>query len=196
MSKKNISKSKLLQIELSKIINPQKAVSRLKFYFDRTLVEENFKKIAFNKRYSPYIIGNPFPKEYELVENNNFIAQRSLDEELWWTLQVINCYREEINSFAILSNKYYSLFHYGLYDDANNCLLEIEKEFGLSNWLIENRIILLSKKDGLKEQKEYLYYIRDKLSATTSLLVKKQRVKYLLNNLIKDLKNLGMNIQI
>jgi hypothetical protein len=170
MSKKNISKSKLLQIELSKIINPQKAVSRLKFYFDRTLVEENFKKIAFNKRYSPYIIGNPFPKEYELVENNNFIAQRSLDEELWWTLQVINCYREEINSFAILSNKYYSLFHYGLYDDANNCLLEIEKEFGLSNWLIENRIILLSKKDGLKEQKEYLYYIRDKLSATTSLL--------------------------
>lgn len=170
MSKKNISKSKLLQINLSKIINPEKAVSKLKFYFDRKLVEENFKKIAFNQRYSPYIIGNPFPKEYEIVENNNFIAQRSLDEELWWTLQVINCYREEINNFIVLSNKFYSLFHYGLYDDANNCLFEIEKEFGLSNWLIENRIILLSKKDGLKEQKEYLYYIRDKLSATTSLL--------------------------
>ena len=108
MTKKNISKNKLLQIELSKIINPQKAVSRLKSYLDRTLVEKNFQKIVFNKRYSPYIIGEPFPKEYELVENKNFIIQGSLDEELWWTLQLINCYKEEINSFIILSDKYYS----------------------------------------------------------------------------------------
>jgi hypothetical protein len=168
MTKKNISKNKLLQIELSKIINPQKAVSRLKSYLDRTLVEKNFQKIVFNKRYSPYIIGEPFPKEYELVENKNFIIQGSLDEELWWTLQLINCYKEEINSFIILSDKYYSLFQHGFYDDANNCLFEIEKKFGLSNWLIESRIILLSKKDGLKEQKEYLYYVRDKLSTSTS----------------------------
>lgn len=168
--KKSITNSKLFLIELSKSKNPINAVSRLKFYFDRTLVENNFNKIVSNKFYYPYIFGNPFPKEYEFVENDKYIIKRNLDDELWWTLQVVTYFQKEINDFIILSNKYYGLFYYGLYEDATNCLFEIENKFGLSNWLIENRIILLSKKNGLKEQKDYLYYIRDKLPPTTSLL--------------------------
>ena len=69
-----------------------------------------------------------------------------------------------------MSKQFNRLLLYGLYEEASNKLDEIRRELGLSNWYIENNLLLLSKMNGLKEQKEYAEKIKEDLPDGTSLL--------------------------
>lgn len=170
--KRNKESNSSLLINLLKIKNPYLAVNKLKFEFNRKDVEKKFSKLISNNLYKRYINDVTFPREYENIESREILPKKgTLDQELWWNLIVVCQYHKELTQFNILYNKYFNLFFYGYFEQAMECLYEIEQQFGLSYWLIENRIILLSKENGLKEQKKYVEDIREILPPTTALLV-------------------------
>lgn len=169
-NKNILSKNKSVLIQLSKTRNPLLAISNFKKTPNKEVIEKNFHLLSNHMLYKSFIKGICFPQTYMEIEFDNPLFKGNLDQELWWSLLTICEYTTEINEFIIESEKYSDLLFYGLYDKATNKLNEIENKFGLSNWLIENRIILLSKKSGLKEQKEYLAHIRKELPSNTALL--------------------------
>ena len=78
---------------------------------------------------------------------------------------------EKINLFISKSEQFNNLLLYAKYEEASNILNEIKYELGLSHWYIENKLLLLSKMNGLKEQKEYAETIRKELPNASALLV-------------------------
>ncbi len=64
-------------------------------------------------------------------------------------------YKNELNDFLVRKNKYETEFIKGDYSEAENNLNEIEDLFGVSLWLLENRIALIGKSKGFEDMKHY-----------------------------------------
>lgn len=168
--KKKVSANKSIFAELSKTKNPLIAISKFKINSNEDLISKYFSKLFNHPLYKKYIKGVDFPTSYNKIETNDTLLKGDLNQELWWNILTVNEYSSEINEFIIQSEQYLSFLLYGQYDNATAELDKIEKKFGLSHWLIENKIILISKRNGLKEQKEYFKSIKEELPTKTYLL--------------------------
>lgn len=154
--------SKILHI-LASIKDPKRAISYLKSNHNRNETEKYFSQLLKVTYYKQYLVGTLFPKKYKEIETEKYTYISDIETEIWWTTIAINAYSEEINNFLKLSQEFYDLLLHGYYEKANEILLQIELEYGISVWLIENKIILYAKFFGLNKQKEYA-------SETSSLL--------------------------
>lgn len=160
-SSKVLSDYKKLLIKLAKFKCSETSVNYLKKNHSKKDVEKHFSKLA--NVFKEQLIGVTFPKNYENIETNKTTIWTDLENEIWWSLLSIELFSKEINSFMNLSEKYYHFLIFGLYDNANAILNQIENTYGVSSWLIENRVILYSNESGLSSQKAYTVSIMDKL---------------------------------
>ena len=154
----------------SKDESMRRAISYIKKDYSRNEVELNFNKLSNIPLYKEYMLGTAFPKEYKNLETKKYTYMGNLDTEIWWTILMVKKYQSEINSFLKKQENFYSFLIYGDYEKADHLLTKIEEVFGISTWLIENKIILYSKRYGLSKQKEYWLDSRENLMELTQVL--------------------------
>lgn len=175
MKKRKKSKSNSEQkdffFKIAQLKNPIGITKYLKQNTPKHLVENNFSKLISNPLIKNNILGSTFPVDYKDIETEAKISQGTLEQEVWWTYLNVIYHSEKINLFISKSEQFNNLLLYAQYKEASNILNEIEHELGLSHWYIENKLLLLSKMYGLKEQKEYAETIRKELPAASALLV-------------------------
>lgn len=175
MKKRKKSKSNSEQkdffLKIAQLKNPIRITKYLKQNTPKHLVENNFSKLISNPLIKNNILGSTFPVDYKDIETEAKISQGTLEQEVWWTYLNVIYHSEKINLFISKSEQFNNLLLYAQYKEASNILNEIEHELGLSHWYIENKLLLLSKMYGLKEQKEYAETIRKELPDASALLV-------------------------
>lgn len=99
--------------------------------------------------------GKIFPTLYSELYRYIVVNKINISDELLWVFTYLNDYKDKINIFVSLSNKFYTLLLLGEYDLAEKKLTEIESIFGKSLWLIKTKIAFTQKAKGLEAQKEY-----------------------------------------
>lgn len=175
MKKRKKSKSNSEQkdffLKIAQLKNPIRITKYLKQNTPKHLVENNFSKLISNPLIKNNILGSTFPVDYKDIETEAKISQGTLEQEVWWTYLNVIYHSEKINFFISKSEQFNNLLLYAKYEKAENILNEIKHELGLSHWYIENKLLLLSKMNGLKEQKEYAETIRKELPDASALLV-------------------------
>lgn len=116
----------------------------------------SFKKISYVSR---YLEGNLFPNnlnEFNSSTSNHFV---NFEKELVWLTAILKDHSKEINSFNYYRALYNNLLFQSDFEKAFEVLQKIEQEIGLSIWLIENKIKLLQKTEGISKHKRYLQEI-------------------------------------
>ncbi|MBD0684356.1 hypothetical protein CGA22_07440 [Pseudomonas sp. PSB18] len=77
-------------------------------------------------------------------------------EELIWTAAVLSVFKEKLSGFLLIKNEFDEAFLSGKFQEALDLLVQIEKIYGVSIWLLKNKISVLQLTYGLKEQKDFL----------------------------------------
>ena len=167
---KSNSENKNFLLKISQNKNPIRIVNYLKTKALKHLVENNFSALISNPLIKNNILGATFPINYKDVEIEAKITKGTLEQEIFWNYLIVKHYSKHINLFILKSEQFNRLLFYGMYEEASNKLDEIRSELGLSHWYIENNLLLLSKMNGLKEQKDYAEKIKKDLPAGTTLL--------------------------
>ncbi|QOG11842.1 hypothetical protein [Arcobacter sp. FWKO B] len=165
------SEQKNFFLNIAKLKNPIRITKYLKENAPKHLVENNFSKLISHPLMKNNILGSTFPINYKDIETEVIVSQGTLEQEVWWTYLNVIYHYEKINFFIYKSEQFNNLLLYAKYEDASNILNEIKYELGLSHWYIENKLLLLSKMNGLKEQKEYAETIKKELPDASALLV-------------------------
>lgn len=145
-----------LKDKIFKCKNVKLGITRFKDYWNKDDISKYIYRLNNEKIYSRYISGIPFPKQLnELGKAPVLYYNEDLERELFWYANIFRLYIKEINQFLIQQKKYNERLMVGDYAGAGIILNEIEKEYGFSLWLIENRITLIEVQEGLEKQKEY-----------------------------------------
>lgn len=98
-------------------------------------------------------------REVHELDSPNLVFS-DFDSEFAWAKVNIHRHINEINEYINFSKNYHNKVLIGDFDEANSQLDLIENKFGLSIWLIKNRIALLQQKKGLESQKSYSQKIK------------------------------------
>jgi hypothetical protein len=96
-----------------------------------------------------------FPRSYNQIKIGALSAVGSLEIELAWTAAVLKQFESTLTRFIDLQEQFTAKRLIGAFNDADEILVKIEEEFGLSYWLIENKIGILQERDGVEAQKAY-----------------------------------------
>lgn len=145
-------------------------INYLKLIAPRHLIENNFSKLISNLFIKNNIFGSTFPIDYKNMESEGIVKIGTLEQEIFWNYLEIIYYSKNINLFILKSEQFNNFLLYGMYEEALTKLNEIKNELGLSHWYIENKLLLLSKMYGLKEQKNYVATIIEDLPSVSALL--------------------------
>ncbi|MGK4151936.1 tetratricopeptide repeat protein [Kurthia gibsonii] len=108
---------------------------------------------------SRYLEGNLFPKRLEQLNSSTSKHFVNLEKELVWLTAILKSNSKIISSFNNYRTQYNDLLFNSDFEKAFEVLQKIENEVGLSMWLIENKIKLLQKIEGISKHKKYLYEI-------------------------------------
>lgn len=95
---------------------------------------------------------NPLPKSYDVLNKNELsYYSGSLKTELNWLIKGLVDFKDEINLFITLQQKFDDKLLKGDYLEARSILNKIENEICVSFWGIENRFILDEYELGTEE---------------------------------------------
>jgi hypothetical protein len=149
-----------IQSKLRIAKNPIDIISDIKCNY--TYDEIKKYTVLLNKlnRYEKLVTGIAFPVKIEELKNQKFIPYLSLDREIFWTACILKIFSTQINEFIINRNNYEKCLLVGNYENAEKILDEIQRKFGYSLWLVENRIGLLQRWKGIEAQKEFVENIK------------------------------------
>jgi hypothetical protein len=105
--------------------------------------------------------GEPFPSRVEqLYSIRTYGRPARLHSELIWGLYRASLFKKELTEFTKLRNDFERAILLDSRDDARSLLDQVEDGFGISLWLIQNRLSLAQVWDGLEEKRrqasEYL----------------------------------------
>lgn len=106
--------------------------------------------------YKSALAVNPFPENFGSFTTNPRLIGISLEGELYWTASVLSLFSTEINAFVQTREMVRRSTMKGEYLAALSELDAFEQRYGVSLWILSNRIQLLQLQDGLKKQKDYL----------------------------------------
>lgn len=133
--------------------------------FNKVFVDLN--KIVY---YRKSLLGNVFPKTIEDFSYSSSVYPSSdFNKELAWMSYILSIFKDEINKFLNLRKLYLKELLFSKFDSARLILDEIEDEFGISFWLIENRISLIQMSEGLEQQKEFTKKIVENENANVTI---------------------------
>ncbi|WP_218187524.1 hypothetical protein, partial [Pseudomonas sp. SHC52] len=128
----------------------------------RTLTDSlQFSKIVDEIRITPLylklIAPTQFPESLsDMRKGVPAIYRLESQEELIWTAAVLSVFKEKLSGFLLIKNEFDEAFLSGKFQEALDLLVQIEKIYGVSIWLLKNKISVLQLTYGLKEQKDFL----------------------------------------
>lgn len=97
-----------------------------------------------------------FPLSLVDVRSRMRLREISSEGEFMWNASVLSLYADRLKSFVKIRDDYYDAYVVADYDQANELLDSIHKTFGVSIWLLGNRLQLLQVTKGLEAQKTFL----------------------------------------
>lgn len=103
-----------------------------------------------------------FPKKIELLKSNPMHDKTSAVKEVFWSAALILANSQRVARFVNLSIDLEQYFLCGDYAKCLELLDVVEVEFGVSIWLIENKIAILQMGEGIEAQKNYVQEIKVK----------------------------------
>lgn len=115
---------------------------------------QTFQALENNRTTERYIKGNLFPqnpdeiaKKWEIGFSGDVLA------EIRWQFRILASCKEALNHILIRKKKLEILILQNQYEDAMKVLDELQENFGVSLWLLENKIFLLQRlgRDAEKE---------------------------------------------
>lgn len=104
---------------------------------------------------------HPFPPRLEDLCRLPVLEAVDLRREIIWARVILSEHSKRIRGFLERSQQYEDCLLYGSYKDCHQLLDGIERDFGFSLWVIENRLVLLQQSEGLEKQKAYMQSIRE-----------------------------------
>jgi hypothetical protein len=109
---------------------------------------------------SPYAsrdIFNPeYPKRYDRLRVTRPLAPIDLDREFRWAGAYLSRHVAKLAKFIEVSNRFERALLLDAETECRQLLASVEEEFGVSLWLIKNKLIFLQASGGLDAQKRYL----------------------------------------
>ncbi|RON88245.1 hypothetical protein BK672_28700 [Pseudomonas fluorescens] len=103
-----------------------------------------------------------FPKKIELLKNNPVFNKVGAVKEVHWSAALIMANANRVVRFVGLSSDFERFFLSSDYEKCLEVLGVVEAEFGVSQWLIENKIAVLQVGKGIESQKKYVQEIKAK----------------------------------
>lgn len=145
--------------------NPRVGLSAAREAVDLCDIRRIVEELGRHSIYKILFAGLSFPKELSSFTGRPRLTNISPEGEICWTASVLLLFKERLAAFVTRRTRFEELFASADWAAASELLDEVERDFGISIWLITNRIQILQLKDGLQAQKHYL----EEIVATGSL---------------------------
>lgn len=155
--RKNGSKIFVLE-QLIKMGNPITAISFLK----QRGSDSQLRMLPYfmsKAQFQTVIAGIPFNRKVTTLGKAPLLLNCNLERELKWESEIISMHSKEVADFLVYESNYSKLLLSGRWNDALGILDKIEEEFGISLWLIENRLAILQDSKGFEAQKDFMEVI-------------------------------------
>ena len=134
------NRQKKVQQELARSLDEFKRLS------DDNDFNEVFDYLYSNKSTNRYITANLFPRDMNsFAEYHECAFSYNFDCELRWLMKILGEQKETLNMILDYKKHLEELILLNRYDDALELLSVLETQFGVSYWLLENRIFILNK---------------------------------------------------
>lgn len=156
------NKQKRIKQELSKNLTAFRILT------DNDDFDKVYDCLLDNKSTKHYISVNLFPVDMNLIgryREGDFCNQ--FKYELRWHMKTFSRFATSINDFIEAKCKVDELILLNKYEDALICLNDLEKKYGFSYWLLENRLFLRNK---LKMDNREEIIKKSKYSILTTIL--------------------------
>jgi hypothetical protein len=132
------------------------AVSELKCDYPQQMLLHYVKHLSQREHHKNILAGGrPFPMQWEDLKRNKIYRQASIDREFYWTACILSLFSEELINFTSLRIAYQNAIASSNMQEAHRLLDLIESTFGVSLWLLANRINLLQIDKGIEAQKQF-----------------------------------------
>ncbi|MEB0007888.1 hypothetical protein QN412_13720 [Pseudomonas sp. RTB3] len=120
-----------------------------------------FPKIVDEIRETPLYLKLIAPTQFpetlsEMKKGVPAIYMLEAQDELIWTASVLSIFKDKLFGFMTAKMQFEGTFLDSRFEEALEILVQIEQTYGLSIWLLKNKICVLQLLYGLKEQKDYL----------------------------------------
>lgn len=136
------------------------------------VLQEAFNKVVGNIRNLEKIHGPSFPGSIEDIHGSvGKISIGSLESELIWAISSACLHQRKINDFVLLRNKFEKYVLLSDKESAVETLHLIEKQFGWSVWLIQNRLAVAQLWDGIDEKRKLARVYKDAAGENTLLKI-------------------------
>lgn len=123
-----------------------KNLRMFKFNRDNHVFNQIFEEVNASKLGEGYINGNFFPQTISEISRWGEIEfGTQFDLELRWNMKIFYEYRETINDFVKIKRNIETLILREKYQEALDILSDFEEKYGMSLWLLENKIFLYSE---------------------------------------------------
>ena len=119
-------------------------------------IPEIVAELARNPTYRAAFAVSTFPRSFHNFTHRRRLGGADAHREIVWHASVLKLFSSELTSFVRRKLAFDAAYISGEYETAQECLDEIEDEFGVSIWLMACRIQLIQLKDGLTAQKAFL----------------------------------------
>jgi hypothetical protein len=152
---------------------PLYAFSQTRGYSEKTLAEA----LPYLRKVLPInnpVFGPAFPREYsELCNWDSVYAVRSFENEIIYLATELKSFSQILNDFLSYEKKYNKAVLQNQLQDARSILDAIEEKFGVSLWLLENRLATTEMLEGLDAQKAFAQTLRtsERISPALQTLV-------------------------
>lgn len=163
--KGNLSSDRMLTRAKTMVMNSSDIFSTLS-----TLREEAFPGLYHDilhftlslARHRDVLVASALPRT--IVELRSLPAPRpiSIEREFRWASEYLALFAKYLSSFSTLSMAFESRLLRSEYDQSEKILNNIEEQFGLSLWLVKNKIAFLQLSQGLESQKKYASDIKQR----------------------------------
>ncbi|MES2264295.1 MAG: hypothetical protein V4724_37785 [Pseudomonadota bacterium] len=136
--------------------SPRIGLTRARARIDPSLFPQIVSTLGQQSIYKGLFALSTFPNRPDQLISLPRLGPISEDGEFLWTACVLKLFANKIHNFVKMKENFYSKFVNGEYSDAEIILELIEKEFGISLWLIQYKLQLFQLHKGLESQKNYV----------------------------------------
>lgn len=136
--------------------NIRRGLGAYKFQASVSELEITLPEFLKHHIYTRLIWPCPKPKTYDELGRSGLPFIGDFTKELAWATISLSFYGDTITQFMSAKAKFENLLLTGQYEYAEESLKKIEKDHGVSIWLIESKINLYQEKYGIKIRTKYV----------------------------------------
>lgn len=143
--------------------NPEIHLSRALRAIEKNNLElvSVFDILKIDQKISNLVDKDYFPSKVEKLDNRHFEYDPSCDMSIYylvrWGSELIEYYGEKVNNFLDLKERYENALFSENYDEASGVISDILQEFGISEWVYSQKLILSSFGESNRGKNETLH---------------------------------------